>query len=191
MSAGEGFPEHHAHGPHVGGGRSLLAGEPLGRDVRERARDVAHRCQGLGLREGGEAEVEEADADAGAVGEHDVRRLHVAVDDPAAVRVREPLRELGAGLDQLRVAELVGAQGITEGAPGGVLVGDVDVAALSAEGVGAQAGRVPEARGGLGLPLGAQARLALPGDDLEGDVEPRPLVPGQPDGAAGAAPQGA
>ncbi len=191
MPPRERLPEHHAHGPDVAGGGSLLACEPLRRDVRERAGDVADGGQGLGLGEGREAEVEQPHGDRWVVGDQHVGRLHVAVDDPAAVRVREPLRELGAGLDQVGVAELLRAEGVAEGEARGVLVGDVDVAALPAEGVGAQAGRVPEPRGRLGLPLRPEARLALPGHDLQGDVEPRLLVPGEPDRAAGAASQGA
>src|SRR5438094_8584056 len=37
-----------------------------------------------------------------------------------------------------------------------------------------------EARRGGGLALGACGRLAFAGHDLEGDVEPRPLVPREP-----------
>ena len=98
MRAGERLPEHHADCPDVAGGRALLAREPLGRDVRERARHVADRRQGLGLREGREAEVEQPHRDA-VLGHEHVRRLHVAVDDAALVRVREPLEQLRAGLD--------------------------------------------------------------------------------------------
>ncbi len=191
MPACERLPEHHTHRPDVAGRRSLLAREPLRRDVRERPGDVAHRSEGLGFRERREPEVEQADGHAGVVGELDVGRLDVAVDDPAAVRVREPLRKLGAGLDQVGVAELLRAEGVAESAPGRVFVRDVDVVALPAEGVGAQAGRVPEPRGRLGLPLRPEARLALSGHDLQGHVEPRLLVPGEPDRAAGAASQGA
>ena len=76
------------------------------------------------------------------------------------MRVREALGELRARLDQLGVAELLGAQGVAERPSRRVLVRDVDVAALPAEGIGAQAGRVPEPRGGLGLAL--RPRPALP-----------------------------
>ena len=45
------------------------------------------------------------------------------------------------------------------------------------------------ARRRVRLPLGARRRLALAGDDLQRDVEPVLLVPGQPDGAGAAAPE--
>ena len=39
------------------------------------------------------------------------------------------------------------------------------------------------------LPLGAGGRLALAGDDLEGDIETRPLVAGEPHRARPSAPE--
>ena len=42
---------------------------------------------------------------AGAVREQDVGRLHVAVDDPLRVRVREPVQHLRGGLDRGGVVE--------------------------------------------------------------------------------------
>ena len=47
----------------------------------------------------------------------------------------------------------------------------------------AQAGR------GGGLALGARGGLALAGDDLQSDVEPRLLVAGEPDRPRAAAPE--
>ena len=46
------------------------------------------------------------------------------------------------------------------------------MAGIGAEAVGAQAALVPQARGRLGLALGAMRRLALARDDLERHVEP-------------------
>ena len=68
------------------------AGSPRsrsGRDVGERAGDVAVRGEALLLVHQREPEVEQLDRDAGAVLEQDVGRLDVAVDDPVGVRVRE------------------------------------------------------------------------------------------------------
>ena len=121
------------------------------------------------------------------VGEQDVRRLHVAVDDPARVRVREPVEDLRGRLDGVAVAEPPGAQRLAERAAGDVLVRDVDVAAVAAEVVGAQAALVAEPRGRLRLALRARSRLALARDDLERDLEAGPLVAGEPDRARAAA----
>ena len=62
------------------GGR-LLAREPLGGDVRERSGHVALLGQRLGLGHPRKAEVEDAHGDPVAVGEQDVRRLDVPVQD--------------------------------------------------------------------------------------------------------------
>ena len=78
-------------------------------------------------------------------------------------------------------------QRLAERPPVDVLVGDVDVAGVAAEVVGADAARVAQPRGGFHLALGARSALALAGDDLEGDVEAGPLVPRQPDRARAAA----
>ena len=125
-----------------------------------------------------------------AVGEQDVRRLDVAVEDPRAMRVREPFADLGAALDRSVVVQLPGAQRLAERASGDELVGDVDVARVAREGVGAETARMPQPRRRVRLPLGAGRRLALAGDDLERDVEPVLLVAGQPDRAGAARPGG-
>ena len=177
----ERLPQHHAHRPHVGCLGGVLACEPLGRDVRERARHVALRRERLRLRHSGEAEVEELRRHAIALREKDVRRLHVAMEDPRSVRVREPLRDLRARLDGAGVVERAGAQGLAEGAAGDELVRDVDMPAVARECIRAQAARVTQPGGGRRLALCARGRLALARDDLEGDVETRLLVSCQPD----------
>ena len=48
---------------------------------------------------------------------------------------------------------------------------------------------MPKTGGRLCLPLRTRARLALPRDDLQGDVEPVLLVPSQPDGSRPAGPE--
>ena len=80
--------------------------EPLRRDVGERAGHVADRGQRVGLVELGEAEVEQPDRDARPFLDEHVRRLHVPVDDPEPVRVREGVEDLRGGLDGVAVAEL-------------------------------------------------------------------------------------
>ena len=111
MLAGQRLPEEHADPPHVGGGRGRQPLQALGRDVGERAGDVAERGQRVELGHLGEAEVEQPHVDlvrlrVEVLGEEDVRRLDVAVDDPLAVGVRERLRDLRGDLDRRRVVEL-------------------------------------------------------------------------------------
>ena len=187
MLARERFPEQDPDRPDVARRAGLLAAEALRGDVGERAGDVADGGQRLGLVELGESEVEQPHRDAVVLGEEHVRRLDVAMDDPAAVRVREPVEDLGRGLDGLAVPQLAAAHRVAQGDAADVLVGDVDVTGVGAEAVRAQAALVPEPRGGLGLALGAVCGLPLPGDDLEGDVEAVSLVAGEPDRAGAAA----
>jgi len=186
---GERLPEHDPDGPDVAARAGVLSAQPLRRDVRERAGDVADGGQRLRLVELREPEVEHPHREPLLVREEHVRRLHVPVHDPARVRVGEPLEDLRARFDRLAVAQRTGAQRLPQGAPAHVLVGDVDVAGVAAEAVGAQAALVSKPRSGLGLALGPQRRLSLARDDLERDVEPRPLVAGEPDGARAAAPE--
>src|SRR6185503_18272519 len=138
-----------------------------------------------------EPEVEHAHRDTRAVGEQDVRRLHVAMDDPALMRVREPIEDLNRRLDRCFVVELATAHRLAKGAAGDVLVGDVHVLRVAAKAVRALTRGMAQPGRGLRLPLGTRGRLAFTRDDLQGHVEPVLLVPGQPDGARAAAPQGA
>ena len=109
------------------------------------------------------------------------------MDDPAAVRVREPVEDLRRRLHRLPVAQLAAAHRLAQRAAADVLVRDVDVTGVGAEPVRAQAALVPEPGGRLGLAFGAVRGLALPGNDLQRDVEPVPLVPREPDRAGTAA----
>ena len=122
-------------------------------------------------------------------GKQDVRRLHVAVQDPGRVRVGKPFADLRARLDRRGVVQVAGAQRLAERLARDVLVGDVDVPRVAREGVGAQAARVAEAGGGGGLALGPRGGLALAGHDLEGDLEPGLLVAGEPDRPRSTAPE--
>ena len=94
------------------------------------------------------------------------------------MRVCEAVAHLGAGLDRRIVGQLAGPQRLAVRASGDELVGDVDVPRVAAEPVRAQAGGMPQLRGGLRLALGARGRLALARDDLQRDVEACPLVAG-------------
>src|SRR5207302_3437652 len=109
--------------------------------------------------------------------EQDVRRLHVAMQDPRRVRVREAVADLRARLDRGAVVELAGAHRLAEGLPRNELVGDVHVPRVARERVRAQAARMAQLGGGLRLTLRARGGLALAGHDLERDVESRLLVP--------------
>ena len=187
MPSRERLPQHHADCPDVGRLRRIAAGEPLGRDVRERSRDVARLGQRLGVGHLREPKVEHARRHPVAVREQDVRGLDVAVQDPGRMCVREAVADLRAGLDRLVVRELPGAQRLAVRLAGDELVRDVDVARVAAEPVRAQAGGMPQMRRGLGLALGPRRRLALARDDLERDVEARALVASEPDRARAAA----
>ena len=109
------------------------------------------------------------------------------MDDAARVRVREPVEHLRRRLDRRRVVDGAVAKRVAQRAAGNVLVGDVDVAVVAAEVVGAHAALVAQARGRLRLAGGARRTLSLAGDDLERDVEAGLLVPGEPHRAGAAA----
>ena len=189
MAVGEHLPEEDADGPYVALRRRVRPVEPLGRDVRERARDVSDSRERVGTVELREAEVEEADRDGVTVLDEDVRGLDVTVDDPGAVRVRERVEHLGGDLDRVLVRQLAGADRLAKGAAGHVLVCDVDVARVVADVVGPHAPVVPETLGCERLPLGTGSRLPLARDDLERDVESVPLVEREPHRPRAAGPE--
>jgi len=135
----------------------------------------------------GEPEVEHARRDPLAVRQEDVRRLDVAVEDPRRMSVREAVAYLRARLDRRILRQLAGTQRLAIGTAGDELVGDVDVLRVAREAVCAQAGGMAEMCRCRGLAFGPCRRLALARDDLERDVEPRPLVAGEPDRARAAA----
>ncbi len=183
----ERLPEHHADGPDVTGGRRVASTEALGCDVRERAGHVTDGGQRVGLVELGQAEVEEPDRDQRRLLDEDVRRLHIPMDDPDPVGVGERVENLRSGLDGVAVAELAGAQGLAQRAALDVLVGDVDVAAVTAEVVGADASLMAKPRRCFHLPCRPGSPLALARDDLQGDLETGSLVPREPDRSGPAA----
>ena len=90
---------------------ALRPAQPLGRDVGERAGNVAERRQRVELGHLGEPEVEQANVDraplaALRLGEQDVRGLDVAMDDAAPVGVCERLGDLRGDLDRGSVVQL-------------------------------------------------------------------------------------
>jgi hypothetical protein len=182
MLGRERLPEQDSDPPHIARRAGFLSAQPLRRDVRQRPGHVADRGQRLRLVELREPEVQQAHRDAVRLCKEDVGRLHIAVDDPALVGVGKPFEDLGRRLDRVCVAQLAGAHRVAQGLPGHVLVGDVDVAVVGAEVVGAQAALVAQAGGRLGLAFGSMCRLALARDDLERDVEAVVLVAAEPDG---------
>jgi hypothetical protein len=123
--------------------------------------------------------------------DEDVRRLDVPVDDPGAVGVREGVENLGRDLDGVDGVHGSGAYRLAERASGHVLVGDVHVTRVVADVVGAHAALVPQTARCERFAFRARGRLPLAGDDLEGDIEARPLVDGQPHRSRASAAEGA
>src|SRR5438105_1960330 len=109
------------------------------------------------------------------------------MNDPTLVRVGQGAEDLSGGLDRRGIVDLSAPQRLAKSASRNVLVGDVHVARVPAEPIGALAGRMAQPGRRLRLPLGAGGRLALARDDLQSDVEPVALVTSKPDGAGTAA----
>jgi hypothetical protein len=103
------------------------------------------------------------------------------VDDPVRVRMREAFEHLRSRLDRVGVVQLAGPQRLAHRLAGHVLVGDVDVARVPVQPVGAQAALVPQPRRRQRLSLGPRRGLALARDDLQRDVEAGALVTREPD----------
>ena len=168
-------------------GRRVGTGEALWCDVGECARHVADRGQRVGAVELGEAEVEEPDRELVAVLDENVGGFHVAVDDSRAVRVCERVEHLRCDLHGVTVGERARPDRLAQRPSGHVLVGDVDVARVMADVVRAHAAVVPQSSCRERLALRASGRLPLPRDDLQRDVQARPLVEREPDRARAAA----
>ena len=190
VPAYESLPEHDTDRPDVARRIGFLACESLGCDVRERPRDVSDSRQRVRAVELRQTEVEKADRDRVAVLQEDVRRLDVTVDDARPVRMGERVENLRGDLDGATVTYVVSTEGVADGSPRDVLVGDVDVARVVADVVRAHAALVAKPPRRERLALRAGGRFPFPGDDLERDVEPGDLVPREPDGAVPAASQG-
>ena len=137
----------------------------------------------------GEAEVQHAGGNILALGEQHVRRLHIAVDDPARVRVCERLEHLCRSLDRGSVVELPAAKGLAERPSGHVLVSDVDVPGIASKAVGALARGMAKPCRRFRLPFRARRGLPLARDDLQRDVQAVLLVPSEPHRPGSAAPE--
>ena len=95
MSSRKRLPEHDADRPDVGGLGRDAAGKSFRRDVGERSGDVSGGGQGLFPVHPREPEVEQADRDLVALGEQDVRGLHVAVDHALLMRIVQGVGHVG------------------------------------------------------------------------------------------------
>jgi len=97
--AGEHLVEHDSEGVDVAARVSALATDLLGRDVVWRAQALGEVSEGeaAGAGVGGDAEVDEADVVVAV--DHDVFRLHVAVDDAVGVDVLEGAADADGELD--------------------------------------------------------------------------------------------
>ena len=132
----------------LGSGRAAL--RLLGRHVGEGAEHVAGRGQRGTVSEPGDAEIHQLGAWL-ALGDLDVLRLDVAVDDPAGVGVVERLAEIGADLADLAVAELALAGEPGQGRAVDQLGDQQRVAVLLAHLIEGHDAGVVEAGRGLGL----------------------------------------
>ena len=129
-------------------GVASLAGEPLGRDVRERSRHVSLRSVSVSASAICASPKSSTRAETCvAVGEEDVRRLDVAMEDPGRMCVRKAVADLRAGLDRVVVGQLPGAQRLAVRLARDELVRDVDVPRVAAR-TRTRAGR----RDGAGAP---------------------------------------
>ena len=178
----------------VGGRRHPLAPRLLGRHVRERPDHVAGPRDGVVVAEAGDPEVRELRRRTvpRGVGADDVRRLHVAVHDPACVRVGEGVAQRGADAQHVAVRERPRVLELREGRPADEL-GDEDPAVLvAARLVEGDDRRMTEARGRDGLARRALARLVARAlgvhrDALDRDVAVEVLVVRLPHDAHAAA----
>ncbi len=140
QARGEGLEEGDAECVEIGGDRDRRAGDLLGRHVRERA-DQAARLRLAEIDEVRDAEVAELCGAAG-VEEH-VRRLDVAMHDPAMVRGFEPADDVEGHAPDLRAGEAFAAcEALRERAAGQVL--HHEKAALDRDVVDLDERRMPE-----------------------------------------------
>jgi hypothetical protein len=101
--SGQRLVQHRAHRVPVGGGGDADAGGLLGRHVVDGADGATIGGLPRRIGVGDQAEVEEDDA-AGAI-DHDVRRLHVAVDQAGVVQDAQAAHQLAQGVAQAPLVE--------------------------------------------------------------------------------------
>ena len=181
--------EHERERVEVGALVDLLARGLLGGHVGDRADHVARAGERRVARQVGDPEVGQLGRRAGGtrlVGDDHVLRLHVAVDDPALVRVLERVGEREAGAQDVAVRQLAGGGEAVERAPADELGHQVARVAVLARVEHADDPGVVEPRGGERL-----ARRPFRGgrahrDDLHRHGPVQALVVGGVDGAEAA-----
>ena len=168
-------------------GCRVVAGQPLGRDVRERSRERRRRrsaCRRRRTARGRSRAAARRSRRDPRAGCSRASRRGARFPRGARARARRaPARPLSTASSSESDA---GANRVAHRAARHVLVRDVDVARVVADVVGAHAAVVAQAAGGERLALGACGGLALARDDLQRDVEAVLLVEREPDRARAA-----
>ena len=192
VHAAEGLVEHHGEAVEVRRGADAPAGRLLRRHVRQRPHHVARVCERVVADEVGDAEVGELRGRGRAVvvvrvGDHDVRRLEVAVDDPARVCVRERVAKREADRDHVTVRQGALVLQVGERAPADELRDEVERALVRLRLVDRDDRRVAEPRGGARFAShpgreAARRRGEALGclDALDGDLAVETLVVREP-----------
>ena len=182
VAVGEDLPEEDADRPDVALGRRVATFEPLGSDVRERSRNVSDRGQRVGPVELREAEVEEADGDAS--------RSSTRTFAGFTSRWTIPARCAWASASSTWAAISTASSSVSSPAPivsRSVRPGRTGRRCRRGSGRGRRRRPARSDRGGAAARRGPRARRELPPafaqDDLERDVQPVPLVEGEPDRA--------
>ena len=193
VDAGERLVEDERQRVEVGLGARRAALGLLGRHVGQRADDVARARQDVVAGDPRDAEVGQLGqpvAVAAAVGDDHVAGLDVAVHDPAPVRVGERVAQRDADAQDVAVRQGAVGHEVAERAPADELGDEVDGVVVAARLVERDDPGVRQARGGLGLALGARAdRGVVDGDALDRDGALEALVVREPDDAEAARPQ--
>ena len=161
VDAAERLVDHEPERVRVGRGGDVLPACLFGRHVRQRPDDVAGPRHGVVVGQARDAEVGELRGGAvgGGLGADDVRRLHVAVDDPPRVGVGEGVAQRGADPQHVAVGQRAVVLELRE-RPTSDELGDEHPAVVVASGlVQRHDRRMAQARGGHGLARGALAGL--------------------------------
>ncbi len=173
---GEGLVQHHPQRVDVGAGVHGLPLGLLGGQVGGRAQHGGGGGEGLGGHGPGDPEVH--DLHLALRREHDVGRLHVAVDDPGGVGELKGGGHLGGHLGgPLRLQAALGLQDLPQGPARDVLHDDVVHGGVRAGVVHAHHVGVVQAGRGLGLPAEPLHEPLVPGvlggQDLDGHRPPQ------------------
>ena len=151
LSAGQQFVRHRADREDVAAGVHRLPGDLLGRHVLRGADDHADHRHAGGFVAVGNPEVQESQH-AGGLGDQQVGRLHVAVDDAALVRVTEAGAQLGEPVHLPRERHLIAAANhLCHRPPGDELHRQIRVALVFTHRVDTDDVWMMDARGEAGL----------------------------------------